>query len=128
MATAREVRSRVRQQMAEQIAAREGGALAVAAAWERRIRAQERLEEADREVGRAVTDSLRAMALGDLAMLSGVRLADLRRVVRSERRSPDAPESKTTSRPDDVSDTASEVVAEPDMVSAGAPLTAVPMS
>ena len=83
--TARQVRARVREQMAKQMAAREESALAVASAWEKVEKARARAAAAEGEARTAVTDAGDAFTLPDLADLSGVPLAELRRLARGPR-------------------------------------------
>ncbi len=60
--------------------------MAVAGAWERRVKAQERLAEADQAVGLAVLEAQPVVPIPDLAELAGVSATELRRVARDARR------------------------------------------
>lgn len=83
--TARQVRSRVREQMARQMAAREESALSVATAWDKVEKARARATAAEDAARTAVADAGSTFSLPDLADLSGVPLAELRRLARGAR-------------------------------------------
>ncbi|GAA2036121.1 hypothetical protein [Pseudokineococcus marinus] len=94
--TARQVRSRVREQMARQMAAREESALAVATAWDKVEKARARTTAAEDAARAAVVDAGSTFSLPDLADLSGVPLADLRRLARGARATADSNPAATT--------------------------------
>ncbi len=83
MATAREVRAAVRAQLAEQLNARQDAALAVAAGWSRVEKARERVITAEAEMRDAVVTALETVSATELATLTGVPAADLRRITRT---------------------------------------------
>jgi len=83
--TARQVRAKVREQMAKQMAARQESALAVASAWEKVEKARARAAAAEDDARAAVTNAGESFTLPDLADLSGVPLAELRRLARGSR-------------------------------------------
>lgn len=87
--TARQVRARVREQMAQQMAAREQSALAVASAWDKVEKARARAAAAEDAARAAVSDAGDSFTLPDLADLSGVPLAELRRLARGPRTTAD---------------------------------------
>jgi hypothetical protein len=82
MSSAREVRAAVRAQLAEQLTARQDAALAVAAAWSKITKAQERLTAAEDSARAVIADAVATVPLGDLVALAGVPAADLRRLTR----------------------------------------------
>jgi hypothetical protein len=83
MATAREIRASVRAEVEAQVKVREDAALSVAAAWTKVEKAQQVLAKAERDAGTAVTKATGSIAAPDLAKLTGIPLADLRRLTRS---------------------------------------------
>src|ERR1035437_2822835 len=86
MATAREVRAAVRAHLTEQLNARQDAALAVAAGWSKVEKARERVTTAETEMRAAVVTALETVPVTDLAALTGVPAADLRRITRTTTR------------------------------------------
>ncbi len=86
MVSAREVRATVRAELAEQLKVRQDTALSVAAAWARLEKAREKLAAAEREVGSAVVTGSMSVPLPQLATLTGIPVADLRRLSRVQPR------------------------------------------
>ncbi len=90
MATAREVRAAVRAQLTEQLNARQDAALAVAAGWSKVEKARERVTTAEAEMRDAVVTALETVPVTELAALTGVSAADLRRITRTAKTPPAA--------------------------------------
>jgi len=88
VASAREVRTVVRAQLAEQVKARQDAALAVASAWDKAEAAREKLAAAERNAGAAVAAATEQLAIPDLAVLTGIPITDLRRLLRAARDTP----------------------------------------
>ena len=88
MASAREVRTVVRAQIAEQVKARQDAALAVASAWDKAEEAREKLAAAERNAGAAVAAATEQLAIPDLAVLTGIPITDLRRLLRAGKDTP----------------------------------------
>lgn len=87
--------------------------MAVAGAWERRVKAQERLVEADQAVGLAVLEAQPVVPISELAELAGVSVTELRRVARDARRTvdgPSAPEPVLSEDDEDAPSAASELL------------------
>lgn len=82
MATAREIRARVRAQMEAELRAREEAATSVAAAVEKVARGRERLEALEQEAGVTVSTAVVRVPLTDLAALAEVPVGELRRLMR----------------------------------------------
>jgi len=88
VASAREVRTVVRAQIAEQVKARQDAALAVASAWDKAEEAREKLAAAERNAGAAVAAATEQLAIPDLAVLTGIPITDLRRLLRAGKDTP----------------------------------------
>lgn len=83
MATARQVRAAVRAQLAEEMKAREDAALTVAKSWAKVSKERDRLAAVEQEAATEIAAASRTVPLGELATLSGVPVADLRRLLKS---------------------------------------------
>jgi hypothetical protein len=112
--TAREVRAAVRAELAEQVRARQEAALSVALAWAKVEKARERLAAAEQEVGTAALMAVEKLPVADLAKLSGVPTAELRRLIRAARVVPSA---SVDGQPVEAKPGATDVPAEPAPVS-----------
>lgn len=91
VASAREIRAAVRAQMSAELAAREKAALSVASSWAKVEKARERLAGAEQEASSAVLAATEKVSVGDLAPLSGVPVAELRRLSKDGRQNATAP-------------------------------------
>ncbi len=91
MASARSIRQAVRAQIEADIAARSKAALAVATAWSKLAKAQERIAAAEQEVITATTTASAQVPLTDIARFANIPLQDLRRVMRSANKTQEPP-------------------------------------
>jgi hypothetical protein len=81
--TAREIRAAVRAKAQEELKKREDAAIAVAGVLEKRAAVLEQLAAVEREAKDLILIAQERLPLPDLAELTGVNVADLRRLARS---------------------------------------------
>jgi len=79
VATAREIRAAVRAQLAEAMAGRQKAALSIASSYAKIEKARERVAALELEASTALAAATETVPLAELAALSGVPAAELRR-------------------------------------------------
>lgn len=72
----------MRAQLAAQLSTRQDAALAVAASWERVGKARDRLVAAEQSAASAVATAAASVPVSELAVLTGIPVAELRRLSR----------------------------------------------
>lgn len=108
MATAREIRAAVRAQLAETMAGRQKAALSIASSYAKVQKARERVTAAELEASTALAAATETVPLAELATLSGVPAAELRRWNKSAKQGP----AGDTDAPGGAGETAGEGVGD----------------